>query len=95
MVGHNQAPVAVGTIPAHNVDIGGTATVPVAGYFSDPDGDQLMYGGTSSNADIATVSVDGSTATVTGVAKGSALVAITATDPDGLAVRQDFHVNVG
>jgi hypothetical protein len=87
--------VAVGTIPGHNVDVGGTATVPVAGYFSDPDGDQLTFSGTSSNPAAATVSLDGATATVTGVARGSAVVTVTATDPDGLQANQGFNVTVG
>jgi len=91
----NRSPVAVGTIPAHNVDVAGTATVPVAGYFSDPDGDELTYSGSSSNDAVATVSVDGSTATVTGVARGSAVVTITAADPDGLQANQGFNVTVG
>ena len=91
----NRAPTAVGTIPAHNVDVGGTATVPVAGYFSDPDGDQLTYSGSSSSDAVATVSIEGSTATVTGVARGSAAVTITAADPDGLQASQGFNVTVG
>ncbi|WP_419862118.1 hypothetical protein [Candidatus Palauibacter sp.] len=87
--------MAVGTIPAHSVDVAGTATVPVAGYFSDPDGDALTYTGTSSNPAAATVSLDGATATVTGVARGSAVVTITAADPDGLQANQGFNVEVG
>ena len=75
--------------------MGGTATVPVAGYFSDPDGDQLTYSGFSSSDAVATVSIEGSTATVTGVARGSAAVTITAADPDGLQASQGFNVTVG
>jgi len=69
--------------------------VPVAGYFSDPDGDQLTYSGSSSSDAVATVSIEGSTATVTGVARGSAAVTITAADPDGLQASQGFNVTVG
>ncbi|WP_420448609.1 hypothetical protein [Candidatus Palauibacter sp.] len=87
--------MAVGTIPAHTVDIGGTAAVPAAGYFSDPDGDALTYSASSSSDAVATVNIEGSTATVTGVARGSAVVTITAADPDGLQANQGFNVEVG
>ncbi|MDE0177869.1 MAG: hypothetical protein OXP36_04670 [Gammaproteobacteria bacterium] len=87
--------MAVGTIPAHNVDVGAEATVPAAGYFSDPDGDALTFSGSSSNDGIVTVSLDGATATVTGVARGSAVVTITAADAAGLQANQGFNVEVG
>ncbi|WP_419858167.1 hypothetical protein [Candidatus Palauibacter irciniicola] len=65
------------------------------GYFSDPDGDALTFTGASSNDGVATVSVDGTSAMVTGVARGSAVVTITAADPAGLLANQGFNVTVG
>ena len=92
----NRAPRAVGTIPAHSVDVGGTVDVStLGGYFSDPDGDALTYSGSSSNGAVATVNLEGSTATVTGVARGSAVITLTAADPAGLQANQGFNVTVG
>ncbi|MDE2664413.1 MAG: hypothetical protein OXI39_15605 [Gemmatimonadota bacterium] len=88
--------MAVGTIPAHNVDVGGSVSVSALnGYFSDPDGDALTFTAASSNDGVATVSVDGTSAMVSGVARGSAVVTITAADPDGLQANQGFNVEVG
>ena len=90
----NQSPVAVGTIPAHQVSVGATATLSVAGYFWDPDGDELKFYGSSSNGAIAKVRIDGSNVIVTGVARGTAVITITAADPDGLQANQGFNVIV-
>ena len=60
----------------------------------DPDGDRLTYTARSSNRNVASVSVAGNTATVTGQAKGSADVTVTARDPDGLTATQTFQVTV-
>ncbi|MYG20524.1 MAG: hypothetical protein F4208_13385 [Gemmatimonadales bacterium] len=88
--------MAVGAIPAHNVDVGGTVDVStLGGYFSDPDGDALTYSGSSSNDAVATVNVEGSTATVAGVARGAAVITITAADPAGLQANHGFNVTVG
>ena len=89
----NSAPTAVGTIPAHSINLGGTATVDVAGYFSDADGDELSYSGSSSSPEVATVSMDGSTATITAVAVGGAVVTVTANDGSASA-SQGFNVSV-
>ena len=91
----NRAPVAVGSIPAIAVDAGATASLDVAGYFSDADGDALTFSAGSSNDAAATVSMDGSSATITGVADGTAVVTFTARDPDGAAAAQNVSVTVG
>ena len=90
----NQAPEAVGTIPAQTVTAGQTATVDVSSFFSDPDGDELAYAAESSHTDAATVSISGSSLTVTAVAAGTATVTVTASDPDGLAATQSAEVTV-
>ena len=89
----NNAPTAVGTIPAHSINLGGTATVDVAGYFSDADGDELSYSGSSSSPEVATVTMEGSTATITGVAVGGAVVTVTASD-ESASASQGFNVSV-
>ena len=90
----NRPPTVAGSIPAQTVQAGRTATVDVTSYFSDPDGDALQYSAATSNARIVTVDVSGSTVSFTGVARGNAVVAVTATDPGGLTVTQSVHVTV-
>ena len=90
----NQAPRAVGTIPEQAVEVDSAVVVDVATYFTDPDGDTLTYSAVSSSAANATVSVSGSMVTVTGVAAGSAMVTVTARDPEGLTAEQAFAVMV-
>lgn len=90
----NQAPRAIGTIPEQVVEVDSAVVVDVATYFSDPDGDTLTYSAVSSSVANVTVSVTGSVATVTGVAAGSAMVTVTARDPEGLTAEQAFDVMV-
>ena len=90
----NRAPVPSGTIPALTVAAGNTATVNVASYFSDPDGDALVYTATSSNPRTATVAVSGSVVTVTANARGETTVTVTASDPAGLSAQATFAVTV-
>ena len=90
----NLAPEASGTIPDQSVAVGAEATVDVSGAFTDPDGDALTYAAESGATGVATVSISGSTVTVTGVAPGSATVTVTATDPGDLSATQTFGVTV-
>ena len=90
----NRAPTPSGSIPAQSLDPGQTATLDVAQYFSDPDGDALGYAATSSNAGVVSASVSGSTLTLTAVAVGAATVTVTATDPHGLSATQRVGVAV-
>ncbi|MYB98809.1 MAG: hypothetical protein F4X60_09665 [Gemmatimonadetes bacterium] len=90
----NRAPQPVGTIPAQTLNTGGTRSIGVAQYFTDPDGDALTYSATSSNTSVATVTVLGSAVTIRAVATGSATITITARDPDGLTATQVVSVTV-
>ena len=90
----NRSPVAVGTIPSRTMTTGETATVDVAAFFSDPDGDPLTYAAGTSNAGVATVSVSGSTLTIMAVAAGTAAVTVTARDPHGREATQTISVSV-
>ena len=89
----NAAPVAVGTIPGSRLQIGGTSTIDVAGYFNDPDGDELSYTGASSNEAVATVAMEGSSATINAIAAGDAVITITASDGSA-SVSQGFRIDV-
>ncbi|MYJ39781.1 MAG: hypothetical protein F4068_13350 [Gemmatimonadetes bacterium] len=86
----NRAPEPVGSIPDLTVHVGDTATLDVAPRFTDPDGDALTYGASSSDPSVAAVSVSGSTVAVAALATGSATITVSASDPAGLAATQSF-----
>ena len=92
--GANRAPVTVGTLPDRTVEMGATLDVDVSQAFSDPDGDTLSYGASSSSPAVAALGVSGSLVTVTPVSAGTAAVTVTATDPGGLRAEQSFAVTV-
>ena len=95
VVGTNQAPQPVGSIPDQTVTAGQTVMIEAALYFSDPDGDMLTYSAATSSAAVAVPSVAGATVTIAGIAQGSAVVTLTASDPGGLSATQDIAVTVG
>ncbi len=91
----NDAPEAVGTMPDQPLDEGGgSVDIELAPYFEDVDGDELAYRAASSDTDVATVRVVGAVLTVTPVVYGSAMVTVTAADPEGLTATQTFTVGV-
>ena len=90
----NQPPVAVGTIPAQTVEVGGEVALEMGPFFSDPDGDALAYEVTTDNPAVAEVSVGELGVTVTALAKGNATMTVTATDIDGLTATQSLSVMV-
>ena len=90
----NRPPGADATIPDQTVRVGETATINLSSHFDDPDGDTLTYKATSSNSDVAGVSVSGLLGTITAVAKGTTDVTITAADNEGLSAAQTFLVTV-
>ena len=90
----NRAPVGEGVIPALTVAVGQTKVLDVSQYFADPDGDGLSYSAETSDPRVATTSISGGALTVTGVARGTASVTVTATDPDGLSALQSVAVIV-
>ena len=86
----NRAPTSQTSIPAQTVHAGETITLDLSSYFSDPDGDGLTYSAASSDAGVVSASVSGSTLAIAGLAKGTAQVTVTATDPAGLTAKQAF-----
>ena len=90
----NVAPVAEGSIGDQMVDAGSYVMVDVSGAFSDADMDTLTYSAESDMMDYATVSVDGSMVTITGVAEGMATITVTASDPGELYAMQEIMVTV-
>ena len=91
----NAAPMAVGTIAPATVTAGQMSEMDVSGYFSDADmDDTLTYTAMSDMTSYATVSVRGSMVTINGVAAGSAIVTVTATDAAGASAMQTIMVTV-
>lgn len=90
----NRAPEPVGSIAARTVEAGKTVAQDLVAYFRDPDGDPLVYAATATDAGVAEVSVDGDTASIGALAKGTTTVTVTATDAEGLTAVQVFSVTV-
>ena len=90
----NRAPTAVGSIEAPTLGMGERATVELSGHFEDPDGDELAYSVSSSDATLIGAAIEGATVTLEALAKGAAVVTVTAADPDGLAATQEVAVVV-
>ena len=90
----NRAPQPVNAIPAQSLAAGQTASVNLASYFTDPDGDALVYAATSSNAAVAGGTVSGSVLTIRAVAQGTATITATARDPGRLTATQSVPVSV-
>ena len=72
---------------------GGTRTIDLNNYFSDPDGQVLNYTATSSNTGIATVSMSTSNLTIAGKNNGTATVTVTGSD-SFVSVSQTIAVSV-
>ena len=90
----NRPPAATGRIDDRELMVGDSATLDVAGLFSEPDGQALTYGATSSDTVRLAVSAQGSTVTLAALAKGTVGVTVTATDPGGLMAVLTFEVTV-
>ncbi|MCZ0935831.1 MAG: Ig-like domain-containing protein [Gemmatimonadetes bacterium] len=90
----NRPPVAVDSIAAREVMVDHAHTLDVSPFFDDPDGDPLTYAAAVSDEAVVGASVADSTLTLTGLAKGEAVVTVTATDDEGLAAEQSFTVTV-
>ena len=90
----NAAPMMVGTLDDQVVTRGEPLTFSIAGVFMDPDGDPLTNTAGSADASIATATVSGDDVTLDGLAPGTTMITITASDPDGLSASGSFSVRV-
>ena len=89
----NRRPEAI-PIPDWELFAGDSLIVAVGSYFSDPDGDHLVYGAESSNPDTLAVAVAGDTVLLAGLRRGGTTVTVTATDPGGLSASRKVRVVV-
>ena len=90
----NRAPSATGTIPTQTVSAGQMLGLDVATYFDDPDGDALTFSAASDDAQVASAMIAGSSMTIAGIAPGTTMLTVTATDLGGLSGQQMFAVTV-
>jgi len=95
----NEAPNNDPTVVNPIVDITladnfGTNAIDLAHVFNDAEGDQLTFTVTSSNNDVVTVSLDGTTLTITEVGAGTSDILITVNDGKGGTVKYTFSVKV-
>ena len=91
----NRAPVVTSAMPDLSAAEGDTLSVAGGHYFSDPDGDDLSFTGTSSNPSVATVGGESSTMLrVAATSRGTTEITVTARDPGGLTHSQSFTLTV-
>ena len=91
----NRSPESVDAIPPQALAESGPAvSVPVDGYFTDPDDDPLTYTAASGQAGTVTALASGDTVWLVPGASGAATVTVTATDPGGLNAVQTIAVTV-
>ena len=95
----NGPPAVAAQLPALSIedwDETSSVLVSVADAFSDPDGDALTYGASSSSPEVAQATASGSGVWLTPASVGTTTVAVTATDPDGWGTyaAQTFEVTV-
>lgn len=91
----NQPPVVDNDIPNQAFALGDAdVSVNLTGIFSDPDGDPLSFGAVSSDANVATATVNGNLLTIGPEQPGSATVDVTANDGSGGTVSTQILVTV-
>ena len=88
--GASEAPVACGVVPQQAVPVGEPALIEPC--FEDPEGGTITLSASSSDEDVATVEVEGSTLRIEAVSPGLAAIAVVATDPDELTADIEFEV---
>ncbi len=97
----NRAPVVDTPLPDTTLAPGGRSIdITLSDHFSDPNGDVLTFTervstiATTREADVVTAEIASGALEITPAAAGTATVTVTATDPGGLFVRDDFLVVV-
>ncbi|WP_420636765.1 leishmanolysin-related zinc metalloendopeptidase [Candidatus Palauibacter sp.] len=90
----NRAPLAAGPISALTLIPGDTVRVDPSEYFTDPDGDPLVYEAESSGPAVVSAAAVDDMVRVVALARGSAIVTVTARDPGGLTTTLSFGVEV-
>ena len=90
----NRPPVALDAIPDRRIEVDQADTLDAPPFFADPDGDPLAYTVVVSDSLRIAASVVGGTVTLIALAKGEAVVTVTATDSEGASAVHTFRVTV-
>ncbi len=97
VIGNNQPPTLAtgGTLDNKVLFSGGNPLVlDLSSIFLDPDGDILLYGAESAQENIAGVSLDQSTLTISPLEEGETLISLSANDQNGGILLESFKVEV-
>lgn len=90
----NSPPTAVREIAPRVLAPGSTESIDLSDYFTDPEGDRLTYGATSSDTLIAEAAVSGQRLILIAVSRGAATAMVTASDGMGGEAHLSFSVTV-
>lgn len=94
----NRRPVAADSLPALTLDAPGegasTASVDLAAYFSDPDGDSLVFEVVPAREGIVSASVAADSLALAAARPGRTTLEVRAFDPGGFLAVQDMQVVV-
>ena len=90
----NRAPEAVGSIAQQSTNRNVDVSFSLQPFFTDVDNDLLTYTAVSSDATVASVTVNQEMITLTGQMVGSVQVVVTATDPYDATATQEFTTEV-
>ncbi len=88
------APVVASPLGDVSLEAGGSRDISLTGVFSDADGDALTVSASSSNDAVVSAFVFQDTLTLLAPAEGTAAITVTARDPDGNRVSDEFDVSV-
>jgi len=88
----NRPPEIAQTFSPVRLVTGGSARWDLTEYFREPDGQTMTYSAVSSDDAVASPSVSGNALSVFAAGAGVATITVTATDPGGLTVSQEFEV---
>ena len=73
---------------------GDSVSIDLSQFFDDPNGTVLFFGAETSNSGVATTAATDHFVALAAVARGTAEITVTATDPDGLSALQIFRARV-
>ena len=91
----NRAPISDRALGNPAIGSGAEKVYDLDTYFSDPDGDVLVYTVSGANTHVKAIfSPSASDLSVSGTSEGSATLAVTATDPETLSTTQQMLVTI-
>ena len=90
----NSPPVPVEDVPPQELEQGRTIILDALLYFTDADGDPLVYTASTTDPGVAEVSVADNAVLIEGTGVGSAGLTVTARDPEGAEAVQQATITV-